>query len=326
MREVTIGKNDAGQTLQKYLQKNLYRMPASLLQKSIRKGRVRQNGKKVTDPHCMLCVGDLLSLYINDEFFEKTPPKNDYLFAPTDLNILYEDDNILLVDKPAGLAVHDFDGAGSDTLINRILHLLTLRGEYDSACEGAFAPALCNRIDRNTCGIVIAAKNAAALREMNALIRDRRLLKKYHCLCRGLPPKPADEVRLYLEKLENENRCLVRQRPAPGCKTAVTRYKTLWQNGLFSLLEVTLLTGRTHQIRATLSHLGCPILGDGKYGKSAAADRALGFPYQALCSCFLAFSCPDGFFAYLDGKSFSVPDIWFEKTIKTLPARASSKP
>lgn len=313
MREITIEKNDADQRLDKFLSKALLKMPLSALHKSIRKGRVRVNGKKVTDCRYILSKGEVLSLYINDEFFASEPTKFDFLSVKGEVDVVYEDENILLVNKPASLAVHDFDGGGSDTLINRIIRYLYDKKEYDPEKEASFEPALCNRIDRNTCGIVIAAKNAEALRIMNEQIKAHNVEKKYLCLVHGVPPKKSDEVTLYLKKLADKNLVLVSQKQKPDYKTAISIYRTLQTKKGYSLLEVTLKTGRTHQIRATLSHLGCAIVGDGKYGKSYAADKAAGFPYQALCSYYVKFNFEEGSsLFYLNGKSFTVSKIWFK--------------
>ena len=316
MREIKIGRNDCDQRLDKFLNKTLPKMPLSLLQKSIRKGRVRINGKKISDPKHILSLGDVLSLYINDEFFEKEPSEMDFLLAPDILDIVYEDQNIMLLNKSAGLAVHDFEGGGVDTLINRVLKYLYNKKEYNPQNENSFIPALCNRIDRNTCGIVIAAKNAAALKIMNEQIKNHKVIKKYLCLCRGVPSPQKAELTLYLKKLEDKKISLVSDTKKPNYKTAITFYNTLKTKNNLSLLEVTLKTGRTHQIRASMAHIGCPLLGDGKYGKSFAEDKALGFPYQALCSYYVGFDFKDaGELFYLDGKSFSVSDIWFQNKI-----------
>lgn len=316
MKEVEIGKNDGGQRLDKFLSKMLCKMPQSMLYKSIRKGRVRVNGKKITDGRYMLSSGDTLSLYINDEFFETEPTKFDFLTAPANIDVVYEDQNILLANKAPALAVHDFEGGSTDTLINRIIHYLYNKKEYDPESENSFEPALCNRIDRNTCGIVIAAKNAQALREMNEMIKAHKVEKKYLALCHGAPKKDSGELKFYLKKLSDKNIVEVSERPLPDHKTAITLYKVLKKTPVFSLLELTLKTGRTHQIRASLSHIGCAMVGDGKYGRSFARDSKLGFPYQALCSYFVKFNFEDAeTLNYLNGKSFSVSDIWFKDKI-----------
>jgi 23S rRNA pseudouridine955/2504/2580 synthase len=237
----------------------------------------------------------------------------DFLLAPDALDVVYEDANIMLLNKGAGLAVHDFEGGGVDTLINRILKYLYNKKEYHPQDENSFVPALCNRIDRNTCGIVIAAKNAAALKIMNEQIKNHKVIKKYLCLCHGAPSPKNGELVLYLKKLEDKKISLVSETKKPDYKTAITQYKTIETKNNLSLLEVTLKTGRTHQIRASMAHIGCPLLGDGKYGRNFAKDKALGFPYQALCSYYVGFDFKDAAeLSYLDGKSFSVSDIWFK--------------
>lgn len=314
MREIEIKKNDAAQRLDKFLSKALPKMPLSLLQKSIRKGRVRINLKKCTDPRRILTEGDILSLYINDEFFEKEPSKMDFLLAPSNLDILYEDQNILLINKPPALAVHDFENGGVDTLINRVLKYLYDKKEYDAENEASFIPALANRIDRNTCGIVIAAKNAESLRLLNEAIKEHKLTKKYLCLTRNAPKEKSGTLSFYMKKLEDKKISLVSKKEKEGYKTAITDYKVLKKQGDFYLIELTLKTGRTHQIRASLSHIGCAILGDGKYGKTFSQDKALGFPYQALCSYYLKFNFEKSSpLYYLNAKEFEVEDIWFIK-------------
>ena len=313
MREVTVGKNDCDQSLLKFLSKALPKMPLGIIHKSIRKGRVRINDKKVSDFRRLLKEGDVLSLYINDEFFETEANKFDFLSVRGDIDVVYEDDNIILVNKAPSLAVHDFDGGGTDTLINRIIRYLYDKKEYGPQNEASFEPALCNRIDRNTCGIVIAAKNAQSLREINEAIKERRIDKKYLCLVHGAPEKQKDEVTLFLKKLADKNMVLVSRKQKPDYKTAITEYKTLETKKGYSLLEVTLKTGRTHQIRATMAHLGCSIVGDGKYGTSYGEDKQNGFPYQALCSYYLKFYFEkDSNLSYLNGKEFAVSDIWFK--------------
>ena len=311
MKEITVLKNDGGQRLDKFLLKAMPKMPPSLVYKSLRKGRVRVNGKKTTLGNLKISEGDVLSLYINDEFFENDTDLG-FLNAPDKLDVVYEDENILLVNKKAGLAVHDFDGAGYDTLINRIIHYLHKKGEFSPESENSFVPALCNRIDRNTCGMVIAAKNAAALREMNELIKNHGVEKKYLCICRGAMAKPSGKLTLYLKKNADSNTVTVSERPLPEHKTAITLYETVKKSSGLSLLKVTLKTGRTHQIRASLAHVGCPIIGDGKYGKSYKEDSALGFPYQALCSYYLKFNSAEcETLSYLNGREFEISDIWF---------------
>ena len=314
MREFTIGKNDAGQRLDRFVSKNLPLLPPALLQKYIRLKRIKVNGKGSKRDQ-RLAVGDILQLYINDEFFDKPNEENLFLtvFKPQ-LNIVYEDENLLLVDKRPGLVVHADETEKVNTLINHIQAYLYQKKEWNPKWENAFAPALCNRIDRNTGGIVIAAKNAETLRIINQKIREREIDKRYLCITVGTPRPPQGEVSCFLLKDEKKKQVAVYHRPVPGGKTAVTRYRTLDTREELSLLEVELLTGRTHQIRATMADLGCPLLGDGKYG-DGQVNRRYGETRQALYSYRLTFDFPTdaGLLNYLRGRSFQVESVPFRE-------------
>ena len=311
MKELTIGQNDAGQRLDRFLAKAVPLLPASLAQKYIRIKRIKLNGGRA-ERDTRLQSGDVLQLYINDEFFDKPREDNAFLTVATPkLNIVYEDDHILLVDKRPGLAVHPHDGAEyGRTLIDHIQAYLYQKKEWRPREENAFTPALCNRIDRNTGGIVIAAKTAEALRVMNQKIKDRELDKRYLAIVEGTPKPREGSLRGYLFKDEKKNRVFVTDQPQPGSKSCQTNYKVLAsQNGL-SLVECELITGRTHQIRAQFAHAGHPLLGDGKYGKlNKRFDRT----YQALYSYKLTFqfSTDAGALEYLNGKSFRVDKVDF---------------
>ena len=311
MKEITIGPNDAGQRLDRFLAKAVPLLPASLAQKYIRLKRIKLGGKRV-DRDTRLNTGDVLQLYINDEFFDKPREDNAYLTVATPkLNIVYEDDHILLVDKRPGLAVHPHDGAEyGRTLIDHIQAYLYQKKEWRPTEENAFTPALCNRIDRNTGGIVIAAKTAEALRVMNQKIKDRELDKRYLAIVEGTP-KPRDgSLKGYLFKDAKKNRVFVTDTPQTGSKSCQTNYKTIVSKNGLSLVECELITGRTHQIRAQFAHAGHPLLGDGKYGK---LDKRFDRNYQALYSYKLTFtfSTEAGSLEHLNGKSFQVDQVDF---------------
>lgn len=311
MKEFTIGRNDAGQRLDRFLAKAVPLLPASLAQKYIRIKRIKCNGKRI-DRDTRLQEGDVLQLYINDEFFDKPREDNAYLtVANPKLNIVYEDENILLVDKRPGLAVHPHDGAEyGRTLIDHIQSYLYQKREWRPREENAFTPALCNRIDRNTGGIVIAAKTAEALRVMNQKIKDREIDKRYLAIVEGTPKPREGNLKGYLFKDAQKNRVYVTDTPQPGSKTCQTNYKTLATAAGLSLVECELITGRTHQIRAQFAHTGHPLLGDGKYGK---LDKRFDRNYQALYSYKLTFTFTTdaGSLAYLNGKSFRVEKVDF---------------
>ena len=311
MKELTIGTNDAGQRLDRFLAKAVPLLPASLAQKYIRLKRIKLNGGRA-QRDSRLNPGDVLQLYINDEFFDKPREDNAYLTVATPkLNIVYEDEHILLVDKRPGIAVHPHDGAEyGRTLIDHIQSYLYQKREWRPREENSFTPALCNRIDRNTGGIVIAAKTAMALRVMNQKIKDREMDKRYLAIVEGTPKPKEGSLKGYLFKDEKKNRVFVTDKMQPGAKSCQTNYKVLTsQNGL-SLVECELITGRTHQIRAQFAHAGHPLLGDGKYGK---LDKRFDRNYQALYSYKLTFTfCTDAEdLAYLNGKSFRVEQVDF---------------
>ena len=311
MKEITIGQNDAGQRLDRFLSKAVPLLPASLAQKYIRIKRIKCNGARA-ERDTRLKAGDVLQLYINDEFFDKPREDNAYLTVATPkLNIVYEDAHILLVDKRPGLAVHPHDGAEyGRTLIDHIQAYLYQKREWSPRGENSFVHALCNRIDRNTGGIVIAAKTAEALRVMNQKIKDRELDKRYLAIVEGTPRPPKGSLRGYLFKDAKKNRVFVTDTPQPGSKTCQTNYITLCSSQGLSLVECELITGRTHQIRAQFAHAGHPLLGDGKYGK---LDKRFDRNYQALYSYKLTFqfTTAAGELSYLNGSSFQVETVDF---------------
>ena len=311
MKEFTIGTNDAGQRLDRFLSKAVPLLPASLAQKYIRIKRIKLNGGRA-DRDTRLKAGDVLQLYINDEFFDKPREDNAFLTVATPkLNIVYEDEHILLADKRPGLAVHPHDGAEyGRTLIDHIQAYLYQKREWRPREENAFTPALCNRIDRNTGGIVIAAKTAEALRVLNQKIKDRELDKRYLAIVEGIPKPQKGSLKGYLFKDAKKNRVFVSNTPQPGSKSCQTNYVTLASRNGLSLVECELITGRTHQIRAQFAHAGHPLLGDGKYGK---LDKRYDRTYQALYSYQLTFrfTTDAGALEYLNGKSFQVEKVDF---------------
>ena len=314
MKEIQIRKNDAGQRLDRFVGKAVPLLPESLLQKYIRLKRIKRNGKGAKRD-VRLVEGDVLQLYINDEFFERPTEENAWLkIATPRLDIVYEDENILLADKKPGVLCHSAGEWSWDTLISNIQAYLRQSGEWDPKAENAFTPALCNRIDRNTGGIVIAAKNAEALRILNDKIRDREIAKYYLCIALGRVEPPKGRIECFLRKDEKSNTVRVYHRPVPDGRSAITLYQTLQTRGELSLLEVELLTGRTHQIRASMGDLGHPLLGDGKYGVGSV-NRKYGETHQALYSYRLRFDFPSdaGILEYLHGREFQVDEVPFQK-------------
>ena len=312
MKTLDINANDAGQRLDKYLSKALPSLPQSLLYKYLRTKRIKVNGKKA-EISLRLQTGDKIDLYINDEFFAPKEDTYSFLGAGKKLTILYEDGNILVLDKQPGLLSHPDDGEYVDTLITRVQRYLYEKGEYDPKREASFAPALANRIDRNTGGIVLAAKTAEALRILNEKLKNREIDKYYLCALIGSPPKQADTVESFMQKDEDKNKVRLYSHPVPGGKTMRTGYRVLArQNGL-TLAEVHLFTGRTHQIRAQMAALGCPLLGDGKYGTNEQNKRFGGYKKQCLYSykTVFAFRSDAGCLNSLNGKTFRAETVPF---------------
>ncbi len=333
MKSITVQANDAGQRLDKFLGKTFGNLPVSMMYKAIRTKNIKLNGKR-----CQISTrikeGDIITLYVKDDALMETPVQYDFMSASRSLAIVYEDENILLLNKQVGLLVHPDDKEYRDTLIARVQRYLFEKGEYNPEKENSFTPSLVNRIDRNTCGIVIAAKNAAALRILNEKLREREIRKFYLCIVHGTMQEKEATLEGYLEKNEEENRVYIRRRAAAGGRSIRTRYRVLGEKNGFSLLEIELLTGRTHQIRAHLASIGHPLLGDGKYGTNAL-NKGTGYDKQALCSYRLIFDfrphdgtadAQDCLLDYLRGKEFSLDDVWFVadfwKGIRRVPGKA----
>lgn len=317
MKKITINKNDSGKRLDRFLCKSFPRLPETLVQKYIRKKRIKINGKKAQNSE-KLCENDVLELYINDEFFEPLSYSDDFKKAPSKLDIIYEDENIMLVNKKAGLIVHGDKNFQIDCLINRIKNYMFEKGEYIPENEHSFAPALVNRIDRNTSGIVIAAKNSESLAILGEKMKNREIHKNYLCIvCGNINPK-SGTLTGYLEKDTDKNKVFIKNKRngSKNLKSIATKYQTIKSKKNFSLLDVELLTGRTHQIRAHFASIGYPLLGDGKYGKNHI-NRSKGYKFQALCSYKLRFDFKSdaGLLNYLNGKKVEVPKekIWFVK-------------
>ena len=325
MKKFIINENDAGKRLDKFIIKAASGLSTSLMYKYIRKKSIKVNGKRAEISY-KLAVDDVVEMYINDEFFE--PKSNFFLDITYDpqLNIVYEDENLMLVDKKAGVIVHSDDKEQRDTLINQVLLYLYKKGEYDPEKETSFTPSLCNRLDKNTGGIVIVAKNAAAQRELYEIIKQRKITKKYLALVFGKPLKSEQTVTAYLKKDTASNTVTVRDKQFSDSKKIITKYKVIESNGSYSLIDVDLITGRTHQIRAHMAHIGHPLLGDCKYGK-LKDNKSLPFRHQALYSYYLRFNIDDkdSMFYYLNNKPFVVNDIYFLDFLSSLKKVSKTK-
>lgn len=303
--EFIVNKNDSGQRLDKYLSKVMPALPFSMMYKSIRTKDIKVNKKRTTQDY-RLCEGDIVELYLKDDFTKKV--EYDFKALTPQLDVVYEDENILITNKPQGMSVHPDAVQTGGTLIDNIKAYLYQKGEYIPENELSFAPSLCNRIDRNTVGLVICAKNSASLREINQMIKQNQVHKKYKLICHGILQKKSGKLVNFLQKNRDENIVRVFDSPTKSTVTAITKYRVLRENQSLELsyCEVEIITGRTHQIRAQFSHMGHSLLGDGKYGINRN-DIKMGFKYQALCSYSLEFlPPPESALEYLSGKVFEI--------------------
>ncbi|MBQ9543553.1 MAG: RluA family pseudouridine synthase [Clostridia bacterium] len=304
MKVYVINPNDAGQRLDKFIFKVTEGLPASLLYKGIRKNAVKLNSRRAR-PETVLKEGDEVKLWFADEFFGEKAPIDAVKEKP---DVVFEDENILIVCKRPGMSCHPDEKQKNGTLTDVIRAYLFEKGEFDPENENSFSPALCNRIDRNTGGLVICAKRAEALRETDAAIRDRLFEKTYLALAHGKTHESGKLVN-YLKKDSEKNTVSVFDAPTKGALTAICEYELVeyFKSPDVSLVKVRLLTGRTHQIRAQFSHAGHPLVGDGKYARTGGKNQ-LGFSHQALWSHTLTLHYPpESPLYYLDGKSFSAP-------------------
>ncbi len=305
MKIIRINENDSGQRVDKFLSKLLSGMPRSLLYKQLRNKRVKRNKKALSAKDVLSC-GDELYLYINDEFFGEA---KEISATSRGLKIVYEDENILVCDKPAGQVSH----GGDDSLLSQAQAYLFEQGVYNPREENSFAPALSNRLDRNTRGLCLVAKTAAAQKLLNEKIKNHEVTKCYRCVVCGTLKKKAGTLRNFLISSDKENRVTVAAEGAKDAKEAVLYYDVLAEKNGKSLVDVTLLTGRKHQIRVQFAHLGHPLLGDAKYG----APKDSRFRYQALCAYSLTFDFKDdgGVLQSLKGKTISIAENVFEDVL-----------
>ena len=324
MKSFTAGTNEEGVRLSRFVESVTKDMPRSMMYKAFRNKRIKVNGKRA-EPDTRLHQNDLIELYINDEFFPagaaapaKKPPRRQ-----PPVTVIYEDGNIAVLYKPAHLLCHS-DRTGDANLVDAFAAYLQAKGEYDPHAEQRFAPAICNRLDRGTEGLVIAAKSYAALRDMNAIIRDNQMKKEYLTITVGTPP--AGRHIAWLQHSDKSNKVRIHAREAEGYKQIITEVTPIRQNGPFTLCRIGLITGRTHQIRAHLAYLGHPVLGDIKYGNRKMNERT-GLKTQALCAQRLTFDRipQDNILHELSGRVIKLEDPAIVRQFDALSRNADSE-
>ena len=305
MREFIIQEHDANQRLDKFIMKTMKTMPKNLMYKYIRNKKIKVNRKRC-EISTRLQIGDTIQCYIAEEFFEQAY-NFDFLQVPYDVQVVYEDEKILVVNKPIGLlAQKDVQGI-QDNLADRILHYLYQQGEYDPRTSQSFTPAPAHRIDRNTQGITLVGKGAEALRVLNEKIAAHEIRKFYLCIVQGHMEAKEGSLHFYHQKDEKKNIANISSIYKEGWQEIFSTYTVLKEGRHHSLLEVEIKTGKSHQIRASFAHLHHPLLGDKKYGAKAVHD----FPYQALCAYKIIFSFQDdgGVLHDLKDKEILLKDI-----------------
>ncbi len=315
MREIRISENEANQRLDKFLRKYMDQAPMSFFYKMLRKKNILLNGGKASGKE-KLSPGDVVKLFLSDETiagFTGSAGKIPDTGRIYDLDIIYEDPHILVINKPAGMLSQKAK-ASDVSMAEAVTGYLVRSGQLSPEELRAFHPGICNRLDRNTTGIITAGKSLAGLQELGKCFRERTLRKYYHCIVRGRVKK-AEHIKGYLVKDRNKNRVSVREEPLEGAEWIETEYRPAARGRDFTLLEVHLITGKPHQIRGHLASVGHPILGDYKYGDRRLNDdfrSRYGLTSQLLHACRLEFPQMEGTLSYLSGQIFTAqePEIF----------------
>ena len=318
MKEFQIRDNEAGQRFDKYLSKLLRNAPKSFFYKMLRKKNITLNGKKATGNE-KLEAGDQVKLFLSDETFDKFSQQDKAARVVTTLDVLYEDADVLLINKPAGMLSQP-DDTKEPSMVEYVIGYLLEKGELTEEDLWTFRPSVCNRLDKNTSGIIAAGKSLVGLQELSELFHDRTVHKEYLCIVKGVLHEKK-HIKGYLYKDTKQNKVAIYKQKQKEAQPIETVYEPLDDNGEVTLLKVGLITGRTHQIRAHLASEGHPLAGDTKYGQDAF-NRRYREKYQLKHQLLHAFrlSFPDGMegrLSDLSGKCFRAPlPAQFERIIK----------
>ncbi|WP_341877072.1 RluA family pseudouridine synthase [Defluviitalea saccharophila] len=313
MKEIQITQNDANQRLDKFLMKYMNQSSKGFIYKMLRKKRIKYNGKK-GEGNEKLQIGDTIQLYLADETINQFRALKDVNKVSRTFSIIFEDEQILLCNKPLGLLVHPDQNNNQNTLADEILSYLVEQGEYNPHETAGFTPAVCNRLDRNTSGIIIAGKTLNALQAMNQMIKENKIQKYYLTIVKGTIKTPG-VLKGYHKKNQKTNEVEILDEYEEGSKYVETHFTPIVNNSDYTLLEIQLITGRSHQIRAHLSKINHPIIGDSKYGDIKVNDyfkSKYGLKHQFLHAYKIKFAeCPEDF-GYLENRSFKaeLPDIY----------------
>ena len=319
MKEITINALNQNQRLDKYIMKLLNTAPKSLVYKLLRKKKIKLNGKRA-EGNELLREGDVIRIYLGSDTLEGMAAEKELPRVPNELNIIFEDENILACSKPAGLLSHG-QNKNEDSLISRIWLYLNKKGEYDTGKNSDFTPALCNRLDRNTSGLVLCGKNLPALQELNRIMAENRGDKLYLALVEGRLDT-SGVLEGYHIKNPKTNEARITQKAEIGGKPVRTEYEPLTFLSGCTLLRIKLISGKSHQIRAHMQSIGHPLAGDPKYGDkriNALFKEKYGLKSQLLHSERFVFTEPEGVLAYLKGKELTAPlNGIFEKILEEL--------
>lgn len=307
MRQIEITSLEANQRLDKFLLKYLNECPKSLIYKGMRTNKIKLNGKK-TKGNEILQVNDIIKLFFREEQMATLESQKEIKKVGIHFETVYEDEHLLIVNKPMGLLTQK-DTPESHSLADEVLYYLKENGSYAPEISKGFTPAPCNRLDRNTAGIVLVGKNIAALQSLSSMLQTKEISKYYMCIVLGRVTAPMI-LKGYHKRCEGKNEVSITTEYVEGSKPVETRILPLKTNGRYTLVEVQLVTGKTHQIRAHLSQIGHPIIGDPKYGdpiENQYFEQKYGLRYQILCAYKVKFELCKAPLTYLQDRVFTVP-------------------